>query len=139
MIMVPVVNLTEALIEEKTQIEKELAQFEPKRRRLVLIAELLKSYRDDSVNQPKLFDAPSIAPNGRFSGLKTTAAVIAFLREKPTEFFTPREIGEALRAGGLIVDSPHFLTTLHTVCKRNTPKNFEAGTKKGIRAFRTKQ
>ena len=119
----------EMLRSEKTLLEKELAAMEPKRKRLALVSELLELYED-----------PLERKNGvvaKFAGLGTTAGVFAFLNAQPLLFFTPREIAEALRAGGMKNESPNFSTSVSTICIRAAQgRKLEAGQKDGKAAYR---
>jgi hypothetical protein len=122
-------NITELLYEEKTQIERELAQYEQKRKRLTLINELLKSYGKN--------EEGGISPSNRFAEMGITDAIFRFLEERPTEAFTPREIAEELRSGGLVPKSENFLNIIHTTCSRKAELQELAGVNKnGKRAFR---
>ena len=129
---------TKILLNEKEQLEKDIADMEPKRKRLALVVELLKLY-PDAEGQPVLFTTPQSDKPGRYASLGTSDAMMSFLREKPFEFFTPREISAALIAGGIKVNSENFNTTVHTTCKRKAEQGIlECGEKEGRKAFRMK-
>lgn len=107
----------ELITAEKADLEKELASYENKKKRLSLLVELLKTYGADPAQQ-ELPMASVEAKVGRFTGMGTTAAILAFLAERYNEFFTSREIASALEAGGLGPTTPNFATTVYTNCVR---------------------
>jgi hypothetical protein len=127
----------EMLLEEQKSLEAELAEFEPKRRRLALLTEMIKTYPGGNAGQPELIDVSRGMQ--RFSANGTTEAIMAFLKAHPESFFSPREIAEALIADGFKTKSPNFATTIYTTCKRKgKAQRLELGKKDGTFAFRFK-
>jgi len=127
----------EMLLDEKKSLEAELAEIEPKRRRLALLTEMIKTYPGEHGGQQELLDMSH--DMGRFSANGTTEAIMAFLKAHPEGLFTPREIGQALIADGFKAKSANFTTTIYTTCQRKGKAGkLEVGKKAGSFAFRFK-
>lgn len=130
---------------EKRELEKQLAVIEPMRKRLALIAELLKLYDplgDSTQAAAQPFFEPLQQPtqqSGAFSGMGPTEGVIKILEGRPTEFFTPVEIANELKKGGVNTSSPNISTMVANICKVKAKKGkFEEAQKNGRKAFRIK-
>jgi hypothetical protein len=123
---------------EIADIDLKLASLEPLRKRRSALHDLLQTYSADE-SQPRLLDAPSVSPEGRFKGMGTTEAITAFLRESPMKFWSPREIAKLIAAGGHESKSPNFFNIVYTICKRKWEGGeLEVSAQSGKRTFRLK-
>jgi hypothetical protein len=128
----------DVLKKEATELQSELAQFEQKRRRLILIRELIATYGGESgENGHRAQAGGESPPSKRFSLMGTTDAIKAFLAEKPVEFFSPRDIGKGLLEGGHRSVSPNFFNIVYTICKRKAETGeFQMVSRDGKNVFR---
>jgi hypothetical protein len=124
---------------EADQLESELAQFEPKRKRLALLRELIGTY-GESPSQGILLDAPSANPTRRFANVGVTDAIRMFLAETPREWFSPRDVAKALLEGGHNSASPNFFNIVYTICKRRAESGeFDIADRDGKKVVRLHQ
>ena len=127
--------ITDALNQEAAQLEAEIASLDVKVRRLNLIKQLLKTYGSD-VNQRPLFEKTENEA-GQPYALPLTEAVLKFLRNRPLQSFTPREIRNEIRRGGFNSASPNLLVMITSVCNRKSESGgpFVKTDKGGVAAY----
>ncbi len=126
----------EIIKSEITELDLKLSAMEPLRKRRDALKNLLETYGNDET-QPRLLDAPSLAPSERYKSLGTTQAMMEFLRDSPGAYFSPRDIGKAMLAGGHESKSPNFFNIVYTICKRKGEAgDFEVAERKGKKVFR---
>ncbi len=119
----------ELLSAEKAELERDLADYENKRRRLNLVNELLKCYGSEPEPGSTLVED--------FEGRSLTAAIIEFLGARHQEFFTARELIDSLRLRRFKTDVPNFPQRVHSSLSRKVSSgDLEVGQKQGHRSFR---
>jgi hypothetical protein len=132
--------ITDELKKEKACLEKELSGIEPKRRRLALINELLRSYNEVPDQRDLIQVAPSFPQ--KFSELGVSDAIVLFLKQRPHEYFTVREIADGIVEGGFKPPANNFHTIVNTTCSRKSQSKkpeLDAAEKNGVKAYRFKQ
>jgi hypothetical protein len=129
--------IIEQLKAEKGHLEVELAGVEPKRKRLGLINELLRSYGEQPEQETlPLNTAPSSNPKFAKTGL--TDSVVEFFKAHPHEQFTPREVGDQLKAAGFKAIAKNFVVMIKNTCVRKSTGPdaiLDRVTKAGFAAF----
>lgn len=110
-------SLITELRAEQSRLEAELAEVEPKRKRLALVIDLLKSFGEEPGETPLIPRSPDESAS-RFAPTGMTDGIMKFLSSHPGSFYIAREIATALLAGGFKSDSKNLNVMIKTTCLR---------------------